>query len=347
MNRRRLIKILAALSVLYVAIWIGIVVWAFNDTKRNNWLVDKEADPATAPLPNVSKDDWVAILATPNFVSKPLNERIAIANQHFEKIKDVASEQGYDLRALQAWYQETATHLERYPIKTFAFAQNMKTAYRDLQNSEFPKPTFWTVFRSGLFTKGVMFSALVALPFVAILLSLLAGIFIAVFSKSLSIKWRVLVLALVVIILAEAWLIRNEQRHPVSLGFYHFYDAGNYLSVQGTWSSDTKLAAPAQTTKLDCWRQWNQCIEATAQVFEQHLSISTSYWEIKEWLPDEVTFLDNDSSVCKIDSLRVDRKGKIVTATNVPKQPISDFCKSIGDDPIVSHLVDGIKRQFK
>jgi len=84
-NRRRLIKILTAVAVLYVVILIGFVLWVSHDTKRNNWLIDRVADPAVAPLPNISEDDWVAILASPNFASKSSEERISIANQQFDK----------------------------------------------------------------------------------------------------------------------------------------------------------------------------------------------------------------------------------------------------------------------
>ena len=153
--------------------------------------------------------------------------------------------------------------------------------------------------------------------------------------------------ALVLIIGAEAWLVRTGSKQSVPLGFYNFYDYGSYLSAEGTWSSATKLAAPLQTTKIVCWQSSNQCIEATAQLLENNLRVDVNSWDVKEWLPNEITFADDNSSLCRIDSLRIDRKGKLVTATNVPKQPISDFCKSMGDDPLVTHLVDGFKLQYK
>ncbi len=345
MNRQRFIRILIALSILYLVIWIGFVIWISREAKRNNWLVDKEADPAAAPLPAVSDDSWMAILANPNFASKSLNERIAIADQHFEKIKDVADGQGYDLKALQTWYQQTAADFERYPVQTFVFGQGMKTNYRDLRNSGFPKPSFWRIFWPAFLSKDAMLFALIGLPFVTIVFLLIVGIIIAVFSRSLSVKWRALVLALLAIILVEAWLIRYEKKHPVSLGLYTFSDNGNYISAGGTWTSDTKLAAPLQVTKLDCWRQWNHCIEATARIFDGSLSVDTSYWEIKNWGAEEITS-NNDLALCKVEILRVDRKSKLVTYTNAPKRPQPDSCKWMANDPIVSHLVDGYKLRF-
>jgi hypothetical protein len=346
MNRRNLIKIITGLLVLYVVIWVGFVLWASQDTRRNDWLIEKEADPAAAPIPNVIEGDWVAILANPNFTSKSPEERISIANQQFEKIKAVAGEQGYDLKALQSWYRQTATDFKQYPVQKFVFAHGMETYYRDLRGSGFPKPSGGRIW-SDFFSKEAMLVALIGLPFVAILVLLIVGIIIAVFSRSLPLKWRALVVTLLAIILAEAWLIKYAKKHPVSLGIYNFYDNGNYILAQGTWTSKTKLAAPLQVTQLDCWRQWNHCIEATAKILDGHLYVDTSYWEIRNWGAEELTFKDNALSLCKVESLRVDRKSKIVTATNAPKRPKPDSCQGMEDDPIVTHLIDGYKVQYE
>src|SRR3990170_9014891 len=85
-----------ALSILYVVVWIGLTLWVSNDTDGNNWLIEMEADPFAAPLPNVVEDDWVAQLANPDFVSQSPNARVVIADQYFEKIRNLADEQGYD-----------------------------------------------------------------------------------------------------------------------------------------------------------------------------------------------------------------------------------------------------------
>ena len=107
------------------------------------------------------------------------------------------------------------------------------------------------------------------------------------------------------------------------------------------------MAATEQVTRLDCWRQWNQCIEATAQILDGQLLVSTEYWEIKNWQPDEITFDSNDRSICVVESLRVDRRSEVVTATSVPKQPQPDSCRGYEKGPIVYHMVDGYKLQYK
>src|SRR3990172_4311612 len=135
-----------ALSILYVVMWIGLTLWVSNDTDGNNWLIEMEADPFAAPLPNVVEDDWVAQLANPDFVSQSPNARVVIADQYFEKIRNLADEQGYDLKGLQEWYRQKATNAERYPIQEFVFAPGMRTNYRELRNSGFPKPSSSRVF---------------------------------------------------------------------------------------------------------------------------------------------------------------------------------------------------------
>ncbi|HET8562305.1 MAG TPA: hypothetical protein VFM35_00400 [Candidatus Binatia bacterium] len=339
MSRRRLIISFTALSILYIVFWVGFVVLVSLDSSRNNWLVEREADPDVAPVAHVSQGDWVAKIARQDFASKSQAERIAIADQHFEKIKDLAAEQGYDVKALQQWYEHTAADFERYPVRTFVFAQGTHTYYRDLRNSGFPKSNFWAVFAAAFFSRETMLVALVGLLLVSILVLLVVGVFVAVSSRRLQVKWRALVIALIIVLVGEGWFMKSAEKHPVSLGLYKFDDASSYISVQGTWTSDTKLAAPLQSTKLDCWRQWNHCIEATAQILNGRLVVGTTYWEIKDWQANELTFHDRDSSLCKIESLRVDRKSKIVTYTTAPKQPKPDSCRGFEDAPIVSHLV--------
>ena len=343
MERRKWIRIITALSILYVVVWTGLALWVSNGTKANNWLIDKEADPFAAPLPNVTEDDWVAQLANPSFVSQAPNARVVIADQYFEKIKNLADEQGYDLKGLQEWYKQTATNAERYPVQVFVFELGMKTNYRDLRNSGFPKPSSFRMFWRAFLSKEATLFAFIGLPFAAGSILLVVGILVAIFSRALPLKWRTLVAVLLIIILGGAWISRKAQREAVSLGFYSFYDVDDYVAVEGTWTSDTKLAAPLQVTKLDCWRQWNHCIEATAQILGSNLSVNTTYWEVNDWKAEEIALKDNNSSLCKVETLRIDRKNKVVTATNTPKQPKPDSCVGLSDDPIVSHLVDGYK----
>src|SRR5690242_10332906 len=172
MNRRNLIKVICGMIVLYITVWIGFVWWLTNRYTEKHWLVDIDADPAAAPLPNVTKEDWVAKLADPNFASLSQAERIIIADERFAKTKALAEGAGYDLKELQRWYRQTAVDFARYPVRKFVFAQGMETDYRDLRESGFPKFSRFQVFWELFFSKYSILIALVALPFAAILLLL-------------------------------------------------------------------------------------------------------------------------------------------------------------------------------
>jgi hypothetical protein len=180
-DRGNLHKILTIFGILYLVIWAAVCVWEVRLSRSNGWLVEKEADPTVKPIPFISEDDWAAKLAASNFASKLQSEKVIIADQQFEKIKGLANEQGYDLKALQAWYQQTAVNFERYPVKTFLFSRGTRNYYRDLRDRGFPIPSswrlFWRVFRS----KEVMLLALVGLPFVTLIVLVIIGVFIALF----------------------------------------------------------------------------------------------------------------------------------------------------------------------
>lgn len=329
-------------------IWIGGSIYAASQSQNVRWLVETEANP-TVGLGNLNDDDWCAILASPSFRNKSISERVSIAEAKFDDIKGVAKDVGYDLKVLRSWFQKTATDFEKYPIKPFVFAENSAPQYyRDLRDSDFPKAsTFW-VFGRYLSDKSTMGFALIALPFFMLPLAFIFWVFASFFSKKLAIKWKAMVAGLIAVGLLEAWVINFAQKQPVSLGTFSFYDDGKgYITTEGTWSSDTNLADPIQISKLDCWKNWNYCIESNARVSNGVLQLYTDYWEIAEWGENALTIKDRSSALCVNESLRIDRKNKVVTFARATKQPKPDSCAGIQDEPIVMHLADGIKLQYK
>lgn len=340
-------KFLAPLAVLYVVIWVGFCGWAASNNKHNYWMVEREMHPETSALPRLDKDDWCAILASPAFTSKSKGERDALVEWKFRDMKGVAEGIGYDSQAVHSWLQRTAINFESYPIETFVFMQGMEDRYRDLRNTGFPKPNVWRVFLRHLFSKTSMGFALVALPFIGIPLLIVTGVVLALFSKTLANRWKVLVVSLIAVGLFEAWVIGFTQKHPVSLGIFDFSDNGNYVMVEGTWTSDTDVANPLQISKLDCWQNWGYCIEANARVSNGYLRVYTDYWEVTDWGQDVLTIKDRESALCVNESLRIDRKNKVAIFTRATKQPKPDSCADISDEPIVMHLADGIHVQFK
>jgi hypothetical protein len=170
-NRQKLVKYFILSPILYTIIWVVLSVWEVQESRKNDWLVNIEADPAAQPLPFLDKDSWSARLASPNFASMAIDARLAAAKLQYEEKKVIASQQGFDLKALEAWYNNTATNFERYPVKTFTFSQNQKDYYRDLSESGFPSPSVLRVFGRAFFSWNALF-ALVGVLFVAFLLPL-------------------------------------------------------------------------------------------------------------------------------------------------------------------------------
>lgn len=128
---------------------------------------------------------------------------------------------------------------------------------------------------------------------------------------------------------------------------YHFGDIfrddtinDKYVTVEGTWISDTKLADPIQTTKLECWRDFGYCIDNTARISNGYLHIDTTLHKISSWIRDEIRCEENESALCTTYSLIIDRKNSTVTNVRNTKKPKPKGCEWIQDEPIFMHLGD-------
>lgn len=333
---------LVPLTILYVVVWIGLCGWIARQSRDDDWLVSKQAYPSAGHL---SDNDWCAILATEAFVSKPVSGRIALADHAFDDIKGVAASQGYDLRALRPWFHQTATNAERYLVKDFVFGTGFgasRLKYRDLGDSGFPQPSRLRVFVQRLLSRQSLIFSLWLLPFIAIPLMGIVGIFAALRSKKLLLRWKTLIVTLAGIAVFEGFLIKLSGEQPPTSAGYSFYDYGDRLSLTGSWTSDTKIDA-RQTTKLDCWQQMGYCVEATAVIrtyIGDFLSLVTTYWPVREWRQDAILVEDNGSAACTNYSMYIDRKNKTATMTRTTKKPKPDNCAGISDDPIFMHLAD-------
>lgn len=340
-------RFLAPLAVLYVVIWLGFSIWATNGTKRNFDLVEREMHPGVSGFLGIDAEDWCVVLASSAFAAKSQVERDALVKWKLNDMKGVAEELGYDSTAIRAWLQNTAANFQNYPVKTYVAYRGEKEYYRDLSNTGFPKPNTLRVFLRHLLNKDTMGFVLMALPFIGIPLLIVVGVVLAFLSKTLAMKWKVLLVSLIAVGLFEAWLIKLAEKHPVSLGTFSFYDNGDYVTAEGTWTSDTETANPLQISKLDCWQNWGYCIEANGRISNGYLRVYTDYWQVTDWGQDVLTIKDRESALCVNEGLRVDRKNKVVTFVRATKQPKPDSCADISDEPIVMHLADGIHVQYK
>jgi hypothetical protein len=62
--------------------------------------------------------------------------------------------------------------------------------------------------------------------------------------------------------------------------------------------------------------------------------------EIREWKKDEITVKESEAE-CTTTGIHINRTNQTVTMTRVTKQPKSDNCAGISDEPIFLHLGHG------
>ena len=173
-----------------------------------------------------------------------------------------------------------------------------------------------------------------------------------IITTQLGVKWRILLLLLVLIILGEGYIIGLQNKHPVSVPFFFtFSDLENseperfpnlgLVSVSGSWISNVKLAGQLQTTKLDCYKHIGYCIEATAQVIMGNSLFShLELHEITFWSMDEIRTKNTQFS-CVEYTLKINRKGKTVTSERTTISPRPEGCEGFQEEPIFMHLGGG------
>ena len=134
---------------------------------------------------------------------------------------------------------------------------------------------------------------------------------------------------------------------PVNLSGYFFYDQNwsSFVSAQGTFVIENeKQGIPIQTSKVECWRQWNTCVEATAMVMPgttKLLSIDMTYHDIERWDEHEIVTKPVDA-VCARTTMRISRDQKLVTQL---RSRISQegTCKGFEAEDLHIRLEDGFK----
>ena len=154
--------------------------------------------------------------------------------------------------------------------------------------------------------------------------------------------------SLILIILVETYALYYFTNHPVDLVMFSFTDLGDdprtgLITIKGTWTSDTKLGMPLQTTSIECWQRFNHCFETTAIIQGNVMRVITEYWEIEDWGKDEIRLKENSSATCVNYNMIIDRKNQTVTNVRSTKKPKPEGCEGIQDEPIYLHLTDGYK----
>jgi len=165
----------------------------------------------------------------------------------------------------------------------------------------------------------------------------------------------VLFMAAVIVITAESWFIYaiyNVEKRIIPLNYFIFnngdgwvsvgYD-DTYVSAEGTWISDAKLANPIQSSKIICFQDSMLCIEARGEVSDSgHLIVDTNLFDIETWNDREIVTKPDDSAFsCTRYIMRFDRTQKQVSATRTTIKN-TDECAVVDNQPIHLYLGNGL-----
>ncbi len=155
--------------------------------------------------------------------------------------------------------------------------------------------------------------------------------------RFLAAKWILIFLAGFIAIVA--WhIIGVERKVPVSLPLSHFFfdywDRG-YVNVTGTWSSDTKLDSPLQTSSIECEKTTMRCEDVTAKFsdfFTPQLDVLEDSYEVTRWDDQFLTYHKNFE--CVSYKYTIDRANKTATGIREKLATAAPNCSYVQEDEI-------------
>jgi hypothetical protein len=116
----------------------------------------------------------------------------------------------------------------------------------------------------------------------------------------------------------------------------------SYASAKGTWVIEgQEQGIPLQTTEIQCYKEMNQCFEATAMLQDgDYLASWLDTHEIDRW--DDVEIVTKRDLNCVRYTMRISRVQKTVSALRA-KINDSTTCKSVQDPDLRLRLADGME----
>src|SRR5450755_2907900 len=88
----------------------------------------------------------------------------------------------------------------------------------------------------------------------------------------------------------------------------YFNNSSDSFFATGKWASTSSepkdQIAFDQEVQIDCFRQWKQCVEATAEVYMGHPHITTAYLDVIQWDRNGLIAV-SDSGVCMTNKIIV------------------------------------------
>ncbi len=139
--------------VLFFLVWIGLTFIAHQQNLgRSEFRIYEKISPLRSSLYyTISDRTWCAILASDDFLSRPENERLKVADRFFEEqIEESARKEAFDITEFRNWFRATATlSLDeatigyrpsmRLPNQDFLGNKDLVKC-RDLSQKPMPKP---------------------------------------------------------------------------------------------------------------------------------------------------------------------------------------------------------------
>jgi len=118
----------------------------------------------------------------------------------------------------------------------------------------------------------------------------------------------------------------------VPVGMSSFQDltktGDGFVTVTGTWTrtglTDDTIADPLQTSKIECDKAANRCIEALASVSGTTLMTDVVDYDIQSWTPDAIVMRKDD--LCATEVFTIDLNTKAVSGAGHTTHETDAFC---------------------
>lgn len=135
---------------------------------------------------------------------------------------------------------------------------------------------------------------------------------------------------------------KNMTLLPTMHVFTDLWDRDGYASAKGTWTfTNSEISPPTQVTEITCYRDKGQCVEATAKLNDDYLSVESETWEIERWDEHEIVTKPNQY-VCVRAIRKINRSQKQVTGLRSTIKT-DGSCSGVASEELHMVLVDGFK----
>ncbi len=145
------------------------------------------------------------------------------------------------------------------------------------------------------------------------------------------------VLSALFVLVGVTWVLNLyvDTKVPVGISsFQDFTSRDGFVTVTGTWTrtdlTDDTIANPLQTSKIECDKAANKCIEAQASVSGTTMMTDLVYYDIQSWTPDAVVMRNDD--LCATEIFTIDLNTKAVTGAGHSTHETDAFCASNHSD---------------